>query len=218
MPDPIRVALVDDHPVVVGGIEAAFAAAPDIDVAARAATVAQAVALFDRADIDVVLLDVRLPDGNGLELLARTMGSRRPAVIVLSSFETRQYTAAAIRFGAQGFLLKTAPIETLIDAIRRVAAGRSAFRADQLRPGAFVRLTPRERALIGQVMAARSNEEIAAAFRTRRKTIETQLSRLYERLGVASRVDLAIRAEREGWLDIEAPATPRPPVRVADAP
>jgi len=204
MAGQIRVGLVDDHPVVVGGIEAAFATADDIQVVARAATLAEAARLLDRIDIDVVLLDVRLPDGNGLELLARTMGRRRPAVIVLSSFQARQYTAAAVRFGAQAFMLKTAPTEALVGAIRRAAAGRTSFTPDQLQANAFVRLTPRERELVRQVMAARSNEEIAVAFRTHRKTVETQLSRLYERLGVASRVDLAIRAEREGWLEIDA--------------
>jgi DNA-binding NarL/FixJ family response regulator len=203
MAERIRVALVDDHPVVVGGIEAAFATAPDLELVARAGTIAQAAELLDRADLHVILLDVRLPDGNGLELLARTMG-RRPPVIVLSSFEARQYTAAAERFGAKGFLLKTTPTATLTEAIRRVAAGGSAFGPGRVGQAAYVRLTPRERELVRQVMAARSNEEIAVAFRTRRKTVETQLSRLYERLGVASRVDLAIRAEREGWLDVES--------------
>jgi DNA-binding NarL/FixJ family response regulator len=202
----IRVGLVDDHPVVVGGIEAAFAATPDIEIVARAATLERAAGLLERSDIDVLLLDIRLPDGNGLELLARTMGRRRPAIIVLSSFQARQYVAAAVRFGAHAFLLKTAPTASLVEAIRRAAAGRASFSPDQLRPNGYVRLTTRERELVRQVMAARSNEEIAAAFRTQRKTVETQLSRLYERLGVASRVDLAIRAEREGWLDIDASA------------
>jgi DNA-binding NarL/FixJ family response regulator len=203
MADLIRVGLVDDHPIVVGGIEAAFALVPDIDLVARAGTVAGAAELFARPDLAVVLLDVRLPDGNGLELLARTTGSRKPAVIVLSSFETKQYVAAALRFGAQGFMLKTAPIENLIAAIRRVAGGRPSFAVQPDRVRGYVTLSARERDLVRQVMAARSNAEIATALRTRRKTVETQLSRLYERLGVASRVDLAIRAEREGWLEIE---------------
>jgi len=208
MTGQIRVGLVDDHPVVVGGLEAAFATADDIEIVARVATLAEAARLLERTDVDVVLLDIRLPDGNGLELLARTVGRRRPAVIVLSSFQARQYTAAAIRFGAHGFMLKTAPTEVLVGAIRRAATGRSSFSPDQLRPNGFVRLTPRERELVRQVMAARTNEEIAVAFRTQRRTVETQLSRLYERLGVASRVDLAIRAEREGWLDIDAASVP----------
>lgn len=125
--------------------------------------------LFGRSDVAVVLLDVRLPDGNGLELLARTARSRRPAVILLSSYETRQYVSAALRFGAQGFMLKTEPSERLIAAIRQVAAGGSSFTADQLRSGGYVLLTPRERELVRLVMDARSNDEIASAFQTRRK-------------------------------------------------
>lgn len=204
MPDRIRVGLVDDHPVVMGGIEAALALATDVEVVARADTVAAAAVLLDRSDIAVILLDVRLPDGNGLELLARTKQTRHPRVIVLSSFEARQYVAAAIRFGAQGFMLKTVPIENLVDAIRRVAAGGTAFTPDGLPQGSFVVLTPRERDLVRLVLDARSNDEIAAAFHTRRKTVETQLTRLYERVGVGSRVELAIRAEREGWLDVSS--------------
>jgi two-component system, NarL family, nitrate/nitrite response regulator NarL len=202
MSDLIRIGLVDDHPVVVRGIEAGLSVAPEIVVVARGATIADATEFLERHDIAVVLLDVRLPDGNGLELLARTAQTRLPAVIVLSSFESRQYVAAAIRFGAQGFMLKTAPIEVFIDAIRRVATGGTSYTADQLRPGGYIVLTPRERELIRLIVSARSNDEIAAAFNTRRKTVETQLSRLYERLGVSSRVELAVRAEREGWLDI----------------
>jgi DNA-binding NarL/FixJ family response regulator len=197
----IRVGLVDDHPMVVGGIEAALAATPGIEVVARAGTIADASPLLDRPDIAVVLLDVRLPDGNGMELLARTMRSRRPAVIVLSSYQARQYVAAAIRFGAQGFQLKTAPIEELVGAIRTVAAGGTAFDPDQLGDGGFVALTPRERDLLRQVVAERSGEGIAVESAAGGATRKTRLSRLFERFGVTSRAELATRAEHEGWLD-----------------
>ncbi len=185
----------------------ALAAAPDIEVVARAGTIADAAMLLGDPNIAVVLLDIRLPDGNGLDLLARTAAVPRAAVIVLSSFDARQYIAAAVRFGAQGYMLKTAPIEQLVDAIRQVAAGGTCYSAEQLGAGGYVALTPRERELVRLIVAARSNDEIAAVFQTRRKTVETQLSRLYERVGVTSRVELAIRAEREGWLDIPAGAS-----------
>lgn len=198
----IRIALVDDHPVVLGGIAAVLGLMPDVEVVAQAGTIAGATELLARSDLDVLLLDIRLPDGNGLELLARTMGAPRPAVIVLSSFDASQYVAAAMRFGARGFLLKTAPLEDLIAAIRAVAGGGTAFAGGVARQATYVALTPRERELVALVIAARSNDEIAAAVGTRRKTVETQLSRLYERVGVTSRLELAIRAEREGWLDV----------------
>jgi DNA-binding NarL/FixJ family response regulator len=201
----IRVAVVDDHPLVIGGLDAALASVDDLEVVARGSTRAEAATLLARSDIDVVLLDVRLPDGNGLELLADAASAARPAVIVLSSFKNSQYVAAALRFGAQGFLLKTEPLEVLVDAIRRVAGGESAFSADQLRTGqtAFVRLTKREREIVRLVLDGRSNDEIGARIGASRKTVEAHLSTLYERYGVATRVELALRAERDGWLDIE---------------
>lgn len=201
----IRVAIVDDHPLVVGGLDRVLAAVDDLVVVERGTSVAAARAILARDDIDTMLLDVRLPDGNGLTLLAETARTRRCPVLVLSSFETPQYVAAALRFGAQGFLLKTAPLDELVAAIRRVATGGSAFTAEQLREAnsRFVRLTPRERQIVRLVLDSRSNEEIAGAIGASRKTVEAHLTHLYERYGVASRVELALRAERDGWLDVE---------------
>jgi DNA-binding NarL/FixJ family response regulator len=200
----IRVAIVDDHPLVVSGLDTALATDADIEVVARGGDVAAAAEILRRQDVDTLLLDVRLPDGNGLTLLAGTRSQDRCPVLVLSSFETPQYVAAALRFGAQGFMLKTAPLEDLLAAIRRVAAGGSAFTAEQLREAntQFVRLTPRERQIVDLVLKGRSNEEIAGAIGSSRKTVEAHLTHLYERNGIGSRVELALRAERDGWLDL----------------
>ena len=108
-------------------------------------------------------------------------------------------------FGAQGFVLKTAPLTELIEAIRRVAGGGSAFTADQLRDGnaGYVSLTAREREVLRLVIWGRSNDEIGVEIKASRKTVEAHLSRLYERYGIrGGRVELAIRAEREGWLEV----------------
>jgi DNA-binding NarL/FixJ family response regulator len=201
----IAVALVDDHPVVTAGLETALRDIPDLDVVARGATAAEARQLLARDDIDVVLLDIRLPDGNGMQVLAETVTEQRPAVLILSSFMTAQYVAAAVRFGAQGFLLKTAPLEELVAAIRHVAAGGSTFSAAELRQAraGLVTLTPREREVVRLVIEGRSNDEIAHQLGAARKTIEKHLLQLFERLGVASRTELAVRAEREGWLDFD---------------
>ena len=200
----VRVAIVDDHPLVVGGLDTALATVADIEVIARGGTIAAATEILTRTDVDTLLLDVRLPDGNGLSLLAASRPERRCPVLVLSSFETPQYVAAALRFGAQGFMLKTAPLDELVGAIRRVAAGGSAFSAEQLREAnaQFVRLTPRERQIVDLVLKGRSNEEIAGAIGSSRKTVEAHLTHLYERYGIGSRVELALRAERDGWLDL----------------
>jgi DNA-binding NarL/FixJ family response regulator len=201
----VRIGIVDDHPVVVGGLAAALNAVEGLEVVARAGTIHDAEGLLARDGLDVILMDVRLPDGNGLELLERTGDTRTAAVIVLSSFEATQYVAAAVRFGAQGFLVKTAPLDEVVDAVRRVAAGGSAFSAGQLREGIKgpVQLRPRERDVLRRVLAGQSNDEIAAGLRTSRKTVEKNLSQLFQRFGVASRLELGLRAEREAWLEIE---------------
>jgi DNA-binding NarL/FixJ family response regulator len=200
----IRVALVDDHPVVLSGLDTALQTVPDLRVVAQGRSIAEARAIATRGDVDVLLLDIRLPDGNGLDLLSELSEQGGPAVLVLSSFKTRQYVAAAIRYGASGFLLKTAPLEELIAAIRQIAAGGRAFSPEQLREGrgGFVALSPRERQIIALVIEGRSNDEIAARLRTSRKTIEVHLSRMYERFDVMTRLELAIRADHEGWLDL----------------
>ena len=201
----IRIGLVDDHPVVIGGLEAALDAIGDFEVVARAGTVGEAEALFARADIDVILLDVRLSDGNGLSVLRHADRRPRPAALILSSFKTTQYVAAAVRFGAQGFLLKTAPLDDVASAIRHVATGGSWFTAEQLRSGTagLVALTPREREVLTMILIGLSNDEIATRLSTSRKSVEAHLSRLYERFGVMSRLELGLRAEREAWLDLD---------------
>lgn len=199
-----RLGLVDDHPVVLQGLEGALAGVDGLDVVARGSTFAEARDLVLRDDIDVLLLDIRLPDGNGLELLEEARRRGRPAVLILSSFRSRQYLAAALKFGASGFMLKTAPLPELIAAIRRVAAGGTAFTNEQIRDGqtGFVSLTERERQIVRLVLSSRSNEEIAVELRTSRKTVEYHLSRLYERYGILTRVELALRADHEGWLEV----------------
>jgi DNA-binding NarL/FixJ family response regulator len=207
----VRLALIDDHPIVLNGLLAALGTVKEIEVVAQGSSIAEARTILERDDIDVVLLDVRLPDGNGIELIARPGRPPRPAIIVLSSFHNRQYVAAAIRFGAQGFLLKSTPLPELEDAIRRVAAGGSIFTADQLRDaqGGYVALTTRERQILRLMLEGISNDEIAVRLKVSRKTIEVHLSRLYARFGAIGRVDLALRVDHEGWLEIE-PSRPDP--------
>jgi DNA-binding NarL/FixJ family response regulator len=201
-----RLALVDDHPVVLRGLETALSGVDDLEVVATGASFAEARQIILRDDVDVLLLDVRLPDGNGLELLGDANRRGRPSILVLSSFKSRQYVAAAIRFGASGFMLKTTPLPELIAAIRSVAGGGTAFTNEQIRDGqsGFVNLNERELEIVRQVLAGRSNDEIAAGLRTSPKTVEYHLSRLYERFGILTRLELALKADHEGWLEITA--------------
>ncbi len=199
----IRVLLVDDHPVVQGGLALALRAEHDIEIAGVAPTVAAAREILASVEIDVALLDVRLPDGSGLDLLA-TPRSGRPACIILSSFDLPQYIARAVRLGAAGYLLKTAPMAEVLGAIRTAAAGQVTFGAQHLAIARMAderRLSARERDLVRAVIAGHTNDEIGMALGLQRKTIETYLSRLYQRFDCVSRSELAARAVAEGWLE-----------------
>jgi DNA-binding NarL/FixJ family response regulator len=199
----IRVLLVDDHPAIVSGLERMIDSAPDVRVVATAATVADASRQLRRDDIDVAIIDIRLPDGLGTTLVREASVRGRPGTLVLSSFDQRQYVASALRSGAQGFLLKTATRDEVLDAIRTVDSGGLAFTVEQLRDSRapLPRLNERERRIVVAVQAGKSNDEIAAELGVSRKTIEKAMSRLFDRLGVMSRAELAIRGEREGWLE-----------------
>ena len=202
----IDLLLVDDHPIVLDGLRAALERYDDVTIVGEASTLARARQLIVDPAVDVVLLDLRLPDGSGMDLLrdAEQLPAP-PAVIVLSSFMTPQYVNAAITHGASGFLLKTAPTEEIHAAIVLVADGRLAFSVDQLRASrdaAWAPLTPREHDVIAGVMAGRSNDELSGDLGVARKTIEAYLSRLFIRYDVATRTELGILAEREQLLDL----------------
>ena len=204
----IRVALVDDHPLVGQGIASLLAREADLEVVAIAATLPEAAELLAQSDPpDVLLLDVRLGEESGLDLLAVTR-SGTTGVIVLTAYDYPPYLAAAHRLGAAGFVVKSAPLAILLDAIRRVASGGLAF---DRRPGDVVSLTPRERSVLTLLLDGRTNDEIAAELRITARTVEAHLARLFERAGAASRTELATRALREGWLDV-------PPQRHASHP
>ena len=129
----IRVVVVDDHPVVREGTAALLAAQPGLTVTGTAGSLAEARALLARVEVDVVLLDIRLGHESGLGLLGATDAAPagRPAIVVLTAYDYPQYAEAALRLGAAGFVLKTAPLGELVDAIRRAAGGGRAF---QVRP------------------------------------------------------------------------------------
>ncbi|MHB8891518.1 MAG: response regulator transcription factor [Candidatus Limnocylindrales bacterium] len=203
---PVRVAVVDDHPVVREGTAAILATQPGIEIVGTAGSLEEARALLATTDADVVLLDIRLGTDSGLNLLSADADGGpearpRPAIVVLTAYDYPQYAEAALRLGAAGFVLKTAPMTELLDAIRRAAAGGLAFGV-RPRPGARARLSRRELDVVGLVVEGRSNDEIGGALAIGAKTVETHLARLFERFGIASRTELATRALREGWLDL----------------
>ena len=201
---PIRVAIVDDHPVLREGTAALLGAQTGLEIAGVAGTIDEATALVESTDIDVLLLDIRLGTDSGLRWLTPAAESSRPrpAVVILTSYDYPQYAEAALRLGASGFVLKTAPIAELLDAIWRAAAGGLAFAVRPPAAATQVRLSERELDVVRLVVDGRSNDEIASRLGIGAKTVESHLRRLFERLDIASRTELATRALREGWLEV----------------
>jgi DNA-binding NarL/FixJ family response regulator len=196
---PIRVAILDDHPVVRAGTAAIVDGAPDMTLAGMAATLAEAQPFLDRDAVDVLLLDLRLGQEFGLSIFEGA-GTALPAIVVATSYDYPQYVEAALRLGAVGYVLKTAPVDDLLNTIRRAAAGKLSF---DVRPGAgAAHLSPREREVIAAVVEGLSNDEIAARLAISPRTVESHLRRLFERHGAASRTELATRALRDGWLEL----------------
>jgi DNA-binding NarL/FixJ family response regulator len=194
----IRVAVVDDHPLVREGTAAIVARQEDMEIAGVAGSLEELRPILAAEPVDVLLLDLRLGDESGFDLLRATDDRPMPAVVVLTSYDYPQYADAAMRLGAAGFVVKTAPTTELLDAIRRAAAGGLHY---GIRPGAGVLLTAREREVVRLVVDGASNDEIGGRLDISSRTVESHLRRLFERLDVASRTELAARALREGWLE-----------------
>ncbi len=202
----IRVAILDDHPVVREGTAALLARQPGLTIVWIAGSLDEASGPLATIPTDVLLLDIRLGNESGLSLLASgpSSGFARPggpAVVVLTAYDYPQYAEAALRLGAAAFVLKTAPLAELLDAIERAAAGSPAS-PGQPEASRRSRVTARELEVVRLVVGGRSNDEIGAELGIGSKTVESHLHRLFERFELSSRTELAARAVREGWLDV----------------
>ena len=193
----IRVAVVDDHPLVREGTAALIDRQEDMEIAGVAASLEELEPILRDGTIEVLLLDLRLGEESGFDLL-RSESRPMPAVVVVTSYDYPQYADAALRLGAAGFVVKTAPTAELLDAIRRAASGGLHF---GVRPGRGVALSSREREVLRCVVDGASNDEIGARLGISSRTVESHLRRLFERHDVGSRTELASRAIREGWLE-----------------
>ena len=206
---PIRVLLVDDHPAILDALGAGVRATPDLVLAGTARSLPEALALLgvtregNRAGgVDVVVSDVQLAgEAEGLRLLER-VGPEGPAVLLLSSFDQPPLIRTAFERGAAGYLLKTSEVAEVLDAVRVVAAGGTAFSAAMLRAirSAPRRPSEREIEVLTLVCAGASNDEIGARLGVTDKTVESHLRRLFDRYAVLSRTELAVLALREGWV------------------
>ncbi|WP_053206756.1 response regulator [Jiangella muralis] len=213
---PVRVLIADDQPLLRHSLALLLDATPDLAVAGTAATGAEAAALAADLRPDVVLMDIRMPGGDGIEATRRITADPELAavrVLVLSMFELDEYVYAALRAGASGFLLKDARPEQLLDAVRRTHAGESLFAPSILtrlvehylgRPAAGPAgarldvLTERETEVLALVAAGLSNDEIAAALTISIKTVKTHIGHLLAKLAARDRAQLVIAAYENG--------------------
>lgn len=171
-----------------------------MEIVGLAESLEQAAAILDASVVDVLLLDLRLGADFGFRLFEQRPAADRAAVVVLTSYDYPQYVDAALRLGAAGYVLKTAPIAELLVAVRSAAAGGMHF---GVRPrDASPPMSRRERDVVRLVSDGLSNDEIATRLGISPKTVESHLRRLFERHGLASRTELATRALRDGWLDL----------------
>ena len=200
---PIRVVLVDDHPAILDAVGSAVRSAPDLILVGSARSLDDARALLAvTTGIDVVVTDVQLDgEAEGLRLL-EAIGPDGPSVLLLSSFDQPPLVRTAFERGAAGYLLKTSEVPEILDAIRTVAGGGTAFSASMLRAirSAPRRPSDREIEVLALVCGGASNDEIGARLGVSEKTVESHLRRLFDRYGVLSRTELAVLALREDWV------------------
>jgi len=211
----IRVMLVDDQAMVRTGFRMILEAEPGITVVGEAVDGRDAVEMVDRARPDVILMDVRMPNMDGIEACGRICaGESNARVMMLTTFDLDDYVHEALRAGASGFLLKDAPPEHLIDAIRVVAAGDALLapsitqtlideiaRRPRRQPGEFPgigELTERESDVIRLMARGLSNGEIAGELFLGEATVKTHVGRILAKLGARDRVQAVVAAYESG--------------------
>ncbi|MFD4675265.1 response regulator [Lentzea sp. NPDC058450] len=210
----IKVLIVDDQTMVRQSFHAVLNAQPDITVVGEAGNGADAVHAAIRDRPDVVLMDVRMPVMDGLEAAREILGDPDldTRVLMLTTFDIDEYVYGALRAGASGFLLKDAPLDDLVNAVRVVAAGNALFapavtrrliaefaaRPDPVAPERAGRLTAQELKVLRLVARGLSNTEIAAALVIVEQTAKTHVSRVFAKLGVRDRAQAIVAAYEMG--------------------
>jgi len=192
---PIRLLIVDDHPVVRDGLRGVFTGDPDFEVVGEAGDGAEAVAMVERNPADVVLMDLRMPRMGGVEAIAR-LREVAPAtrVLVLTTFDTDRDVLPAIEAGATGYLLKDAPREELVRAVRAASRGESVLSPavagrlmGQVRKPTQEALSRRELDVLKLTADGATNREAAGQLFVSEATIKTHLLHIYDKLGVRDR-------------------------------
>ena len=211
----IRIVIADDQALVRGGFRMILEAQKDIEVVGEAANGKQVLAIARELKPDVVLMDIRMPEMDGLEATRRLVDSpEAPRVLMLTTFDLNEYVYEAMKSGASGFLLKDVRPEQLADAVRTVAAGDSLLAPaitrrlieefvrrpppGQARPPALDELTERELEVLKHMAGGASNGEIASALYLSEATVKTHVSRIFMKLDLRDRVQAVVLAYESG--------------------
>lgn len=210
--ETIRVVVVDDHPVVRDGLVGMLSGQPDITVVAQAADGRDALLQVQRHDPDVVLMDLRMPDMDGVEAIGELQRrGHRARVLVLTTYDRDDDIVPAIEAGATGYLLKDTPRDDLFRAVRATSRGEST-----LTPSVASRLmgrmrespqtlSAREVEVLKLVARGRTNRQIGRAIHVSEATVKTHLLRAYDKLGVSDRTAAVVTALERGLLELDRP-------------
>ncbi|KAB7743084.1 response regulator [Nostocoides sp. F2B08] len=208
----IRLLVADDHPAFRRGLQFMLADTDDISIEGEAATGAQAVELANQLAPDVILMDLRMPDLDGIEATRRlSRNNPAPAIVVLTMFEDDDSVLAAMRAGARGYLLKGAEQDEIVRAIRAAAAGEAIFgpqiaqrvidhftHSARSTTTAFPALTERERQVLELIAAGKGNASIAHELMINLKTVRNHVSNIFTKLQVSDRSAAIVRARQSG--------------------
>lgn len=221
MPGLITTFIADDQAMVRQGFGALLAAQPDIEVLGEAANGRDAVRAVRELAPDVVLMDVRMPQMNGLDAAREILAHTASKVLMLTTFDIDAYVYTALRAGASGFLLKDAPAEELIRAVRVIAGGEALLAPSVTRrmiadlvtrstaprrsTEELARLTPRETEVLHLMARGMSNAEIAAELFVSDETVKTHVGKVFSKLGIRDRAQAVVIAYETGLVSPSAP-------------
>jgi DNA-binding NarL/FixJ family response regulator len=206
--DPRRVLLIDDHDLIRQGLARAFEGQEDFVVAGQAASVAEGLRQFGTLQPDVVITDVRLPDGTGFDLVREIRGQGHDlGIVILTMYAGDEQLFAALEAGASAFVAKDAPADEVVAAARHAMVSPRSFAAADLAGAMRRRMTPagpqltaRESEVLSLLAQGFSVAAIARSIFVSESTAKTHISKIYEKLGASNRADAIMKAVRSGLL------------------